>query len=339
MKCDWPLKVTGKLGQSFDVGCGRCPPCRQRKVDEWAFRLVQEEKRSINAYFVTLTYNEVHVPITDNKFMTLLKKEVTKHPKYWYDYSADPIVKVRKCKGKCPSFRVTYPRRRNPEYSSKYIKRDLPSFFKRLRKTQPDVQIKYYAVGEYGSQTKRPHYHMILYNIVAPMYPIGPDAKGNMKYLCPVIEKCWPFGTVDIGGLSSDSAAYCAKYVSKPRRIPEHKRDDRQKEFSIMSKGLGENYITDATLKYHQSDLSRNYLTLPGGYMKALPKYYRHRVYSEDQRDAQNRRIVREVKILDDKVRADFARKYGDDFDFDAYDLEVRKGRLRAYWKNLKKRE
>lgn len=320
MRCDWPIKVTSKLGQNYDVPCGRCPPCRARKVDEWAFRLVQEEKRSINAYFVTLTYDEDNVPITGNKFMTLLKKEHTN--KYLYDYSVDP------------------PRRyRNPDFNHKYVKRDLPSFFKRLRKTQPNVAIKYYAVGEYGSQTKRPHYHMILYNIVAPMYPIAADKNGNMKYLCPTIEKCWPFGTVDIGGLTSDSAAYCAKYVSKPRRIPEHKRDDRQKEFSIMSKGLGDNYITDATRKYHKSDLSRNYLTLPGGYMKALPKYYRDRLYDEDERNVQNKRIVKDVAAIDAKIRDDIFRKYGDDFDYDTYVYELKKSRLRQFWKNLKKRE
>lgn len=319
-KCDWGFLVHNIRGEPFTVGCGRCPPCRARKIDEWAFRLCQEEKRSLNAYFLTLTYNEESVPISDNKFMTLLKKEVT--TKYLYDYSVEP------------------PRRyRNPDFNHKYIKRDLPSFFKRLRKTQPDVPIKYYAVGEYGSQTKRPHYHMILYNIVAPMHPIGLDANGNMKYICRTIEKCWPFGNVDIGGLTSDSAAYCAKYISKHKRIPEHPRDDRQKEFSIMSKGLGDNYITDAIIKYHQDDLSRNYITLPGGYMKALPKYYRTRIYDEDQRNYQNRRIKKEVKQAEDKERADFARRFGNDFDYDAYILGVKKSRLRQFWKNIKKRE
>lgn len=319
MKCDWGFAVKNRRGESFEVGCGRCPICRKRKVDEWAFRLCQEEKRSLNAWFVTLTYDEKSVPISDNKFMTLLKKEVTQ--KYLYDYSVEPKRRYR-----------------NPDFDSKYIKRDLPSFFKRLRKTQA-MKIKYYAVGEYGSQTKRPHYHMILYNIETPMFSIGKDDRGNMKYRSRVIEKCWPFGTVDIGGLTSDSAAYCAKYVSKPRRIPEHKRDDRVKEFSIMSKGLGDNYISDAIFKYHQEDLSRNYLTLPGGYMKALPRYYRVRLYDDDQRLIQNRKIVKEVKVLEMKRRDDFARKYGEDFDFDSYDLEMKKGRLRQFWKNLKKRE
>jgi len=311
-------------GNWMPFPCGRCPPCKRRRIDGWVFRMLQESKRYADpGRFITLTYAPHSVPISPHGFMTLTKG--------YEDVPCDPsrFDSKRLC---------CWPRK----YSYKKDLCCFTKYMKRLRKLcgeYPGPPLKYYAVGEYGSQTKRPHYHMILYNIEAPMFPIGKDDRGNMKYKCRVIEKCWPFGTVDIGGLSSDSAAYCAKYVSKPRRIPEHKRDDRVKEFSIMSKGLGDNYISDAILKYHQDDLSRNYLTLPGGYMKALPRYYRVRLYDDDQRLVQNRKIVKEVKVLDMKRRDDFARKYGEDFDFDSYDLEMKKGRLRAFWKNLKKRE
>ena len=40
--------------------------------------------------------------------------------------------------------------------------RDLQLYFKRLRKTSP--RLKYYAVGEYGSELNRPHYHAIVFN-------------------------------------------------------------------------------------------------------------------------------------------------------------------------------
>lgn len=43
-------------------------------------------------------------------------------------------------------------------------KRDLQLFFKKLRKRSGSKNIKYYAVGEYGGNTKRPHYHVILFN-------------------------------------------------------------------------------------------------------------------------------------------------------------------------------
>ena len=51
------------------------------------------------------------------------------------------------------------------------VKRDLQLFFKRLRKKYEKIypnakKIKYYAVGEYGSRTKRPHYHIIMFNLL-----------------------------------------------------------------------------------------------------------------------------------------------------------------------------
>ena len=36
-------------------------------------------------------------------------------------------------------------------------KRDLTLFFKRLRKKFPEKEVRYYAVGEYGKRTLRPH--------------------------------------------------------------------------------------------------------------------------------------------------------------------------------------
>lgn len=41
---------------------------------------------------------------------------------------------------------------------------DFQKFMKRLRKLHPrGTRIKYYAVGEYGTERKRPHYHAILF--------------------------------------------------------------------------------------------------------------------------------------------------------------------------------
>ena len=48
-------------------------------------------------------------------------------------------------------------------------KTHVQKFLKRLRKASPkssnELSIKYYACGEYGTRTHRPHYHMIAFNI------------------------------------------------------------------------------------------------------------------------------------------------------------------------------
>nr|QJB19757.1 MAG: replication initiator protein [Microvirus sp.] len=78
MPCDSPYYVKTGSGDTVPVACGRCPPCKKRRVDGWAFRLMQEAKVSSSAYFVTMTYNTDHVPISPNGFMTLSKSDVQK---------------------------------------------------------------------------------------------------------------------------------------------------------------------------------------------------------------------------------------------------------------------
>lgn len=100
-------------------------------------------------------------------------------------------------------------------------KRDVQLFLKRLRKRNTGTQIKYYACGEYGGKYSRPHYHILLFN--ADINTISPS---------------WEKGSVHFGSVSGASIGYTLKYMSKPSRIPMHVKDDRIKEFSLMSKNL-----------------------------------------------------------------------------------------------------
>lgn len=42
--------------------CGRCPACKKRTTQEWALRLVHELSLHPTACFITLTYDEEHLP-------------------------------------------------------------------------------------------------------------------------------------------------------------------------------------------------------------------------------------------------------------------------------------
>ena len=47
------------------VGCGSCPACQELKRNSLSNRLALEEHRSKYCSFVTLTYDEAHLPIVD----------------------------------------------------------------------------------------------------------------------------------------------------------------------------------------------------------------------------------------------------------------------------------
>lgn len=150
--------------------------------------------------------------------------------------------------------------------------KDLQKFFKRLRKLSNE-KLKYYAVGEYGSTKNRPHYHIILFN-------------ANQEH----VKRAWALnnhtiGNYHIGNVSHASIGYTLKYMSKKQQIPQHQNDDRKKEFSVMSKGLGSNYLTEAMIKWHKNLLQeRMYIPIEDGKKIAMPRYYKDKMYNEEEK-------------------------------------------------------
>jgi hypothetical protein len=75
------------------------------------------------------------------------------------------------------------------------------NYLQRLRDSSMG-KVRYFAVGEYGEKTKRPHYHLGLFNVD----PFEFEA---------VISDKWPYGHVKTGEITAASAAYCAGYCFK----------------------------------------------------------------------------------------------------------------------------
>lgn len=175
-------------------------------------------------------------------------------------------------------------------------KRDLQLFFKRLRKNN-GLPIRYYAVGEYGGRTSRPHYHVILFNAQPEL--IQDAWKIDGKHI----------GQIHYGQVSEASVGYTLKYISKDSRIPLHCNDDRQREFALMSKGLGENYLTQKMIAWHKKDLeNRMYCNIPDGKKISMPRYYKDKIYHKQERKAAGvsaRKLAeeRELKMTEQDYR------------------------------------
>ena len=226
---------------------------------------------------------------------------------------------------------LTYDGNNVPITPNKFMtlkKRDYQLFMKRLRKLQK-TKIKYYAVGEYGTDNWRPHYHAIIFN-VEDIEHINTAWQKDGKSM----------GRIDIGQVSSSSIAYTAKYIDKERRIPLHARDDRTPEFSLMSKGLGKDYLTPQIKKYHRNDLTRMYVTLPGNHRTAMPKYYRDRIFSDSDK-ARQRRIIDRIERAEIKeYKAQFDKLYkNSDITFEKYMDDLKYAKYHKFYstKNIRK--
>lgn len=163
---------------------------------------------------------------------------------------------------------------------------DVTKFMKRLRKEHKET-IKYYYIGEYGSDTNRPHYHMIIFNA---------DKE--------IIEKTWKAGAIHYGDVNGASIGYTLKYMCKDGRIPMHRNDDRRPEFGRMSKGLGLSYLNEKTKAYHTKKtalLERSCVVIDEKKV-SMPRYYKNKLYSEQQKlILQNN--AKELQIILDKRR------------------------------------
>lgn len=95
------------------------------------------------------------------------------------------------------------------------VLRDLQLFMKRLRK-RFGSKIRFYACGEYGDLSRRPHYHLCLFNFRPDDLVLFKRSKsGDSLFISDALSRVWPFGHVIVGDLTFDSAAYVARYVMK----------------------------------------------------------------------------------------------------------------------------
>lgn len=148
---------------------------------------------------------------------------------------------------------LTYDEDSCPDFVSKS---ELQKFVKRLRKSLPRQSLKYYAIGDYGDQTARPHYHLILY---------------GLSYSDPrtayFIAKAWPFGHIDVGTCTDQSISYVTKYL-----LDALQRSDLPKEkkpFALMSQGLGKRYA-----EMHRYQLNQQVSCMRRGKKISIPRYY-----------------------------------------------------------------
>lgn len=61
--CVNPYIAKTSDGTPIPVPCGKCLDCRKQYQNEWIFRLRQEAKRTLFPCFITLTYNDEHLPL------------------------------------------------------------------------------------------------------------------------------------------------------------------------------------------------------------------------------------------------------------------------------------
>lgn len=141
--------------------------------------------------------------------------------------------------------------------NGKIDKTHLQKFFKRVRKKH---SIRYFACGEYGGQTHRPHYHAIIFG---KDWLEGSQQIDDKLYTNHELVSMWGQGLVSIAPVTMASICYVCGYVTK-------KLDDTD-TFTLMSRrrGIGYNFLD----KYKTSLAQSESVTIEGREYP-IPKRY-----------------------------------------------------------------
>lgn len=242
-------EITPEKWEDYDyLPCGKCENCQIDKSNQWATRCLLEAQKWPKNAFLTLTYDDTHLP----KDKSLLKA-------------------------------------------------DLQKFWKRLRKSLKDEKIRYYACGEYGSTTMRPHYHAAVFNY----WPddcifYKPNSEKQPLWTSPKLEKIWGKGFVIIGALTYESAAYIARYVQKKGYGIDNKFYEQaglSKEFILSSRrpGIGANCDIEK--------IKRNSgIIMPGGKIKAIPTFIKNK-WRENNREEYNEISEKVNKAVKNEIK------------------------------------
>lgn len=210
-------KTDSETGIPIKIPCGKCPGCKLEQSRQWAVRCMHEKRLHNSSCFVTLTYDDKHLP-----------------------------------------------------NGNTLVKSDLQNFLKRLRhETGPGL--RFFGCGEYGSQTSRPHYHLLLLNSDFTDKRIIKSGTQYNLYDSPSLSKLWTAGHHALGDVTFESAAYVARYCMKKKQNGKTVDDGRVPEYIVMSRrpGLGAGYF-----EKYQSEILNHDTIIVNGLPAALPRFY-----------------------------------------------------------------
>lgn len=225
--------------------CRKCLPCLIRRQKAWVARLVEELRQHDRNYFVTLTYDDDHVPFDENGQMCFNKSH---------------LIKLNKDLRK----RFQDGRFRNPVYSQldgspQFI--TLPS----------DVKFRYYITTEYGETTFRPHAHGVWYGL-----DVDPSTAEVL------FRSLWPYGFVSVFPAGEGAAGYISKYLVSDGVGKQSYQDPKaMSPFQLQSNGLGKSYV-ERMQSWHMADKRHRMYTQYHGSKGTMDRYLKHKIYDEE---------------------------------------------------------
>lgn len=317
----------------FIVPCGHCLECRIQKSKDWANRMMMEFPYHEKAYFLTLTYNDAHVPMSS--YRDPGTGDYYPVQSLNYDDTKNWLKRLRKAFEKLYGSPVKF-------------NKDDPSTWRDPRR------ISYYLCGEYGGKTFRPHYHCILFSPSIPDCDfasrcVGVSETGNRMFNSGWLDATWsddkgePIGFITYSEVSWATCAYVARYAVKKRYGAEPEfyaihNIEEEKSRQSSKPALGFLYFQD-----HPDIFDYKYITMgteDEGLKFLPPRYFRklHDKYHLDTYEKKAEFAFRTKHALEQQRASDQRITDGTSLSHDEY-MEVKERNFEARISTLKRGE
>lgn len=275
--------------------CGHCVGCRLDNARMWSMRMMHEARYSKHTYFVTLTYADENLPPdADLRYSDL--RDFFKRARH--HYQGEPA-----------------PTSRRP--NARQVTLEAPAF-------------RYFACGEYGDRTLRPHYHFAAFDFkIDDLRPFKQTASG-WYFISESLRQVWRHGHVIVAPLEWSSASYISRYVTKKMRGQDIRikrlaaNEDEEAEYytvqrAFQSKGLGLRWYEDNKQEVWDLDAC----LFRGQYLVKVPRYYYKKLKECDPDWAQEVESARWHKYADKREPLDTTRDRQLLYEMQAKNLEL----------------
>lgn len=228
------------------------------------------------------------------------------------------------------------------------VRSHLTDFLVSMRKycAYNKARFRYFACGEYGSQSFRPHYHLSVFGLDPSLLgllhagvdeevqrdqlynsaklkhtSLSRDENGNIVYHSPVIASRWKFGNHKLYRANRQTFQYIAGYVTKKLEKSDLADDSLSPEFRMQSRpSIGkpwfDKFYTGLSIPFRDQIINDS-IDLPGLSWR-IPRIFSKWAVQLDQFDGKklvDRLSTIRQQDLDYPDRADLARKS----DFEKY--------------------
>ena len=239
--CEHPKRIINPYThERVWVACRRCKCCLNKKTSAWSGRVANECKLHAYSAFVTLTYDNEHLPLYQPECMNERGEMV---------WTSNRFCDEKVIVGNYDFIKVSNSDVQAVAYC---CKSDIVKFFKRLRSKLSyyfkkhhiitNEKIRYFVCSEYGPKTLRPHYHAIIWF----------DSEEVARVIEKMLSSSWSNGFTDFEYVNSTAPQYVAKYVSGNFVLPEILQHDACRTFHLQSQAPSVGYRSDDYEKFEK---------------------------------------------------------------------------------------